>query len=58
MVDNVSRWSSDKGRYDGLQKEQDENGLYQVYGFDFPIIASSGYFVRVLQGQGTWTPDP
>ncbi|MCA9376894.1 hypothetical protein KC685_03170 [Candidatus Dojkabacteria bacterium] len=55
--DNVSRWIADKGRYDGLQKEQDENGLAQVYGFDFPIIASSGYFVRVLQGQGTWTPE-
>lgn len=54
---NVTRWESDKARYDGLQKEADESGVFQVYGFDFPIYTNKGYFVRIDQGSGIWSPE-
>jgi hypothetical protein len=52
MVDNVTQWDHDSSRYEGLQKENDE-----VYGFDFPIDDRIGYFVRVSEGSGVWTPE-
>jgi hypothetical protein len=51
-VDNVTQWDHDSSRYEGLQKENEE-----VYGFDFPIEDKIGYFVRVSEGSGVWTPD-
>ena len=50
-VDNVTQWDHDSSRYEGLQKESGE-----VYGFDFPIEDKIGYFVRVAEGSGVWTP--
>ncbi len=56
-ADNVSRWMSDRSRYDGLQKELDTQGEMQEYGFDFPLSPLDAYFVRVSDGSGDWTPD-
>lgn len=56
-VDNVSRWDLDRSRYDGLVEELDNQGTSQVYGFDFPIETRVGYFVRVIEGGGIWTPE-
>ena len=55
-ADNVTEWSSEKSKYEGLQKEQDAGGNEEVYGFDFPIDNRIGYFVRIASGSGTWTP--
>ena len=55
-TDNVTRWSADKQRYEGLQKENDESGAPAVYGFDFPLDQKTGYFMRVINGSGTWEP--
>lgn len=41
-ADNVTSWSTSKGRYEGLQVSEGN-----VYGFDFPISEQLGYFVRV-----------
>lgn len=41
-ADNVTKWSSDKSRYEGIQKIDSA-----VYGFDFPISKSGAYFVRI-----------
>jgi hypothetical protein len=54
---NVSRWSIPKTRYEGLQKEADDQGTTQVYGFDFPISQFEAYFVRITEGEGTWEPE-
>lgn len=56
FADNVSRWESNKGRYEGLQREKDEQGIFQVYGFDFPLVVNQAYFVRVNEGEGQWLP--
>ncbi|WKZ30743.1 MAG: fibronectin type III domain-containing protein [Candidatus Dojkabacteria bacterium] len=53
---NLSRWSTSKARYEGLQKE-DVDGTAQVYGFDFPVDNRSSYFLRIVEGEGLWTPD-
>ncbi|MBN2101207.1 fibronectin type III domain-containing protein [Candidatus Dojkabacteria bacterium] len=55
-ADNVTRWDLEKSKYEGLQKEEDDDGTIQVYGFDFPIEDRIGYFVRIASGSGTWTP--
>lgn len=52
---NISRWAAIKAKYEGLQKEE-VDGTAQVYGFDFPIYSSESYFVRIVEGSGTWTP--
>ena len=51
-ADNVTRWPVELGRYQGLQKEEGE-----VYGFDFPLVFSEAYFVRVVDGGGIWQPE-
>lgn len=51
-ADNVTQWSPDKYRYEGLQKEGNE-----VYGFDFTLDPGVSYFVRVADGSGIWTPE-
>lgn len=53
---NVTQWPSDKQKYEGIQKEKDDTGVVQVYGFDFPIDTKTGYFLRNNSGTGTWTP--
>ncbi len=50
-ANNVTKWDTSKGRYDGLQKESTV-----VYGFDYPISKLGAYFVRVDSGSGTWKP--
>ncbi len=55
-ADNVTQWEADKSKYEGLQKEEDDSGEMQVYGFDFPINDGQGYFVRVADGAGVWSP--
>lgn len=54
---NVTRWQTDRARYDGLQKEKGEDGEYNVYGFDFPLNQYNSYFVRITEGQGNWQPE-
>ncbi|MEA3356973.1 MAG: hypothetical protein U9Q67_00870, partial [Patescibacteria group bacterium] len=56
-ADNVTKWEVDLSKYEGLQKEPDESGTQQVYGFDFPITDRMSYFVSIAEGSGTWTPD-
>lgn len=56
-VNNVTRWPVEKQRYEGLQKQEDSEGTEQVYGFDFPLEQDMGYFVRVVEGQGRWSPE-
>jgi hypothetical protein len=51
-ADNVTQWKTANSRYEGLQKENNE-----VYGFDFPIEDKIGYFVRIAEGGGVWTPE-
>lgn len=52
---NVSRWATEKAKYEGLQKET-VDGTAQVYGFDFPISSRNSYFLRIVEGDTTWTP--
>ena len=56
-ADNVTQWDVTRSRYDGLQKEEDDAGEMNEYGFDFPIEDKISYFVRVTKGRGTWTPE-
>ncbi len=56
-ADNVTRWVEESSKYEGLQKEPDDEGVEQVYGFDFPIQTQSAYFVRIDSGSGEWSPD-
>jgi hypothetical protein len=51
VSDNVTRWDTSVSRYIGLQKETSA-----VYGIDFPLSSLEGYFVRVKEGSGVWTP--
>jgi len=51
-ADNVTSWDSSVSRYAGIQKEDDT-----VYGFDFPVETGIGYFVRIAEGAGVWTPE-
>lgn len=51
IVDNVTKYESGLGRYVGLQKE-----VNAVYGVDYPLVKTSGYFLRVKDGTGVWTP--
>ncbi|MCA9374703.1 fibronectin type III domain-containing protein [Candidatus Dojkabacteria bacterium] len=53
---NVTEWDSSKAKYEGLQKETSDNGVADVYGFDFPINVTSGYFLKIDNGSGLWTP--
>lgn len=55
-VNNVTRWTASKARYEGLQKSLDSNGVDQVYGFDFPITARTAYFIRNDEKALVWTP--
>lgn len=55
-ADNVTKWAAEKGRYEGVQKQADSTGTERVFGFDFPIVRDASYFVRVVEGQGEWTP--
>ena len=41
QIQNISTWDPTKGRYEGLQKKDD-----QTYGFDFRIKDSLGYFIN------------
>ncbi|MCB9789437.1 hypothetical protein H6763_02925 [Candidatus Nomurabacteria bacterium] len=47
-ADNVTRWPTEKGRYEGFQKTGSE-----TYGSDFPLDQQTEYSVKVLQGQRT-----
>ena len=57
-ADNVTRWPTEKARYEGLQKTINDDGTSDVYGFDFPLdnTQKTAYFVRVISGQGKWEP--
>jgi hypothetical protein len=55
-ADNVTRWDSGMSGYKGLQKEAGDEGTQEVYGFDFPIEVRQGYFIRIVEGSGTWEP--
>lgn len=57
-ADNVTKWTISKARYEGLQKENDDQGTTQVYGFDYPLNLQQAYFVKVTTGSGNWNPDP
>lgn len=54
---NVSKFDTSKQRYDGLQKETDESGVMEVYGFDFPLYEWNSYFVKIKEGRGIWKPE-
>ena len=56
-ADNVTKWGVGLAKYEGLQKESDTSDTMQVYGFDYPIRSTEGYFVRIVEGSGTWTPE-
>jgi hypothetical protein len=56
-ADNVTRWAEDRSIYMGLQKEADEGGEMQTYGFDFPVEGQKAYFVRIVTGSGVWNPE-
>lgn len=56
-ADNVTQFNPSKYKYEGLQKSEDDAGEMQVYGFDFELNNRAAYFVRVVSGEGTWTPD-
>ncbi len=56
-ADNVTKWDSSKGRYEGLQVTTDDNGIDSVYGYDFTLYPLQGYFIRIMQGEGRWTPE-
>jgi hypothetical protein len=43
-ADNVTKWDTAKGRYEGIQVSQNT-----LYGFDYPIQADLGYFVRISE---------
>jgi hypothetical protein len=58
-VDNVTRWYTSTAKYEGLQKEKDEDGNSEVYGFDFAIEENKSYFVRVSEledEEARWKP--
>lgn len=56
-ADNVTKWDSLKGKYEGFQSDKNESGEFLDYGFDYPIDPKSGYFVKVKTGEGVWTPE-
>lgn len=56
-ADNVTKWNFNTAKYEGLQKEAGTSGEMQVYGFDYTIYDSAGYFVRIDEGQGNWLPE-
>ncbi|MBD3329091.1 hypothetical protein GF357_01200 [Candidatus Dojkabacteria bacterium] len=56
-VNNISTWRSDASRYDGLQKDLNEDNTYKSYGFDFPVDPEKSYFLRVVSGSGRWLPE-
>ncbi|MCA9376895.1 fibronectin type III domain-containing protein [Candidatus Dojkabacteria bacterium] len=41
-ADNVTKWTREKGRYEGLQFLNGE-----AFGFDYPILDNAGYFMRI-----------
>ncbi len=51
ISDNVTKYETALGRYVGLQKE-----VNAVYGIDYPLTKTVGYFLRVKEGTGVWTP--
>lgn len=56
-ANNVTKWTAEKGRYEGVQKQKDSSGADRVFGFDFPLVRDAGYFVRIVEGQGEWAPE-
>lgn len=47
-ADNVTKWDTAKGRYEGIQVSQNT-----LYGFDYPIQTDLGYFVRISEYKPT-----
>ncbi|MBN2101166.1 fibronectin type III domain-containing protein [Candidatus Dojkabacteria bacterium] len=52
-LNNVSAWNNSTQKYSGLQYEDSE---HQEYGQDFPLDPSDGFFVRIAEGLGYFTP--
>ncbi len=55
-ADNVSMWDASKSMYSGIQKEKDNSGTENIYGFDFSLTQLGSYFVRIKTGSGIWRP--
>ena len=56
-LDNVSDWRTERSSYQGLQMELGEEGTYDIYGFDYVISPSKGYFVRNRGDRGVWSSE-
>lgn len=53
-VNNISRWLANSSRYDGLQMDKKANEESDIFGFDFPLKNSEGYFIKVNAGTGIY----